>query len=141
MENQADVVATRLEAARRELLDLGLRNPLLNYRLLRSRGVEVLEESPAEVFRILVQEGRTMSFLPAVEDGAGDDLGQPEGEEADRPAGRHTDTRLQTGHSFAELQARLLSTYHLANTFIQEQGVYPLLLALGMVNWYESDSS
>ena len=144
MENQTNLVATRLEAARRELLDLGLRNPLLNYRLLRSRGLEVADELPAEVFRILVQEGRTMSFLPASEDGGGDNLGQPEGEEPDQPSGTaepHTDTRLQTGHSSAELQARLLSTHHLANTFVQEQGVNTLFLALGMVNWYESDSS
>ena len=141
MESQTDLVATRLEAARREMLDLGLRNPLLNYRLLRSRGLEVVDELPAEIFRILVQEGRTMSFLPASEDGAGDSLGQPEDEEPDQPAARHTDTRLQTSLSSAELQARLLSTYHLANTFIQEQGVNTLFLALGMVNWYESDSS
>ena len=141
MENQTDVVATRLETARRELLDLGLRNPLLNYRLLRSRGLEVVDELPAEVFRTLVQDGRTMSFLPALEDGAGDSEGQPEGEEPGQPAARHTGTRLQTGLSSAELQTRLLSTYHLANTFIQEQGVNTLFLALGMVNWYESDSS
>ena len=141
MENQTDLVATRLEAARRELLDLGLRNPLLNYRLLRSRGLEVVDELPAEVLRILVQDGRTMSFLPASEDGAGDNVGQPEGQEPNQTAARHTDTRLQTGLSSAELQARLLSTYHLANTFIQEQGVNTLFLALGMVNWYESDSS
>ena len=44
MENPTDLVATRLEAARKELLDLGLRNPLLNYRLLRSRGLEVVDE-------------------------------------------------------------------------------------------------
>ena len=33
-------VAAKLEAARRDLLDLGMRNPLLNYRLLRSRALE-----------------------------------------------------------------------------------------------------
>ena len=103
MEIQTDVVATRLETARRELLDLGLRNPLLNYRLLRSRGLEVVDELPAEVFRILVQDGRTMSFLPALEDGAGDSEGQPEGEESGQPAARHSDTRLQTGLSSPEL--------------------------------------
>ena len=141
MENQPDLVATRLEAARRELLDLGMRNPLLNYRRLRSRGLEVVDELPAEVFRILVQEARPMSFLPASENGDGDNLGQPEDAEPDQPAARHTDTRLQTGLSSAELQSRLLATYHMANTFIQEQGVNTLFLALGMVNWYESDSS
>jgi hypothetical protein len=40
-----------LEIARRELLDLGLRNTLLNYRPQRQKGVEVIDEKPAEVFR------------------------------------------------------------------------------------------
>ena len=47
-------ISAKLEAARRELLDLSLRNPLLNYRPLKSRGVEVVNEIPAAVFRILV---------------------------------------------------------------------------------------
>ena len=52
----AKVIAERLEVSRRELLDLGMRNPLLNYRLLRARGLEVVDEIPAQVFRLLVQE-------------------------------------------------------------------------------------
>ncbi len=32
----------KLEAARQELLDLGLRNKLINYKLLKTRGVEVV---------------------------------------------------------------------------------------------------
>ena len=48
----AEVIAQRLEVSRRELLDLGLRNPLLNYRLLRARGLEVVDEIPALVFRL-----------------------------------------------------------------------------------------
>ena len=45
-----------IEASREELLDLGLRNPLLNYRPSRARGVQVVDELPAEVFRILVHD-------------------------------------------------------------------------------------
>jgi uncharacterized protein DUF4011 len=45
-----------LEIARRDLLDLGLRNNLLNYRSLRAKGVEVIDEMPAEIFRLLVKE-------------------------------------------------------------------------------------
>ncbi|WP_406693837.1 DUF3320 domain-containing protein [Singulisphaera sp. Ch08] len=57
-----DPVGSRLNADRRDLLDLSLRNPLLNYRP-RSRGLEIVGESPPDVFRILVREGRAMSFL------------------------------------------------------------------------------
>ena len=138
----ATVIRDGLEAARRELLDLGLRNPLLNYRLLRTRGLEAVDELPDQVYRILVDEGRTMSFLPISDDEPDGNLGQPEeGEEHDELAARHTDARLQTALPSPELQTRLLSTYHLANSFIQEQGVNTLFLALGMLTWYESEDS
>ncbi|SIN72078.1 AAA domain-containing protein [Singulisphaera sp. GP187] len=57
-----DPVGSRLNADRRDLLDLSLRNPLLNYRP-RLRGLEIVGESSPDVFRILVREGRTMTFL------------------------------------------------------------------------------
>jgi len=38
-----------LEVARRDLLDLGLRNTLLNYRPLRAKGVEVVDETDHSV--------------------------------------------------------------------------------------------
>lgn len=138
----ASVIRSKLAASQKDLLDLSLRNPLLNYRLLRTRGLEVVDEVPGEVFRILVQEGKAMSFLPRTEQENGDLLGQPaeEAEEGGVPK-RHTDSGLQTALSSVELQTRLLSTFLLANTFIQEQGVNTLFLALGMVHWYESDSS
>ena len=141
MVNQADVVASQLETARKDLLDLGLRNQLLNYHLLRTRGLEVVDELSEEVFRILVHEERTMSFLPGASNGETADLAQPEANDLSQPADRHTDTRLQTALSSSDLQGRLLATYHLANTFIQEQGVNTLFVALGTVTWYESDSS
>jgi hypothetical protein len=56
-------IAEQLDEARKnELLDLTLRNPLISHRTLKSRGIEVIDERPAEVYRILVEEGRRMSF-------------------------------------------------------------------------------
>ena len=138
----ATVISGRLEVARRELLDLGLRNPLLNYRLLRTRGLQVVDEIPVQVFRLLVQEGRAMAFLPTVEGEDDGLMAQPqENTTTETPAERHTDHRLQTDLSSDELQSRLLATYYAANSFVQEQGVNVLYLALGMLTWYESDSS
>ena len=51
-----------LNEVRKELLDFGLRNPLLNYRLLKSRGLEVVDERPPDVYRLLVLEGKRFSF-------------------------------------------------------------------------------
>jgi len=103
-------VNSRLDQARRDLLDLSLFNRLLNYRSLKSKGLEIVDEKPVEVFRILVQEGRPMSFLPTrkqdrqtkqatllAETSEPDEvtLGQPGDDEGQRPD-RHTDNKLQT---------------------------------------------
>ena len=148
-----------LERSRRELLDLGLRNPLLNHRR-RAKQVPVVDELSAEVFRILVTEGRSMTFLPAPEEvleeltpgsaGSRDPdvsiwealLSQPEEARPDgTPAARHVDTRLQTSLGTGKLQARLLSIHRDARTHIEEQGVNVLFLALGFLHWYESETA
>ncbi len=84
-----------------------------------------------------------MSFLPRPDDDENYELGQPEYDDdnPDELAPRHTDNRLQTNEPSDRLQARLLNTYYMANTVIQEQGVNTLFIALGMVEWYESDTS
>lgn len=136
-----EVIVSKLDNARKELLDLGLRNPLLNYRLLKSRGLEIVDELPEEVFRILVKGSRKMSFLAVNQDEDADLMGQPDEEINDGPAGRHTDSKLQTGVSSDELQNRLLKTYYWANSYIQDHGANILFVALGMLKWYEADSS
>ena len=187
MTTYADI-RVKIEEARKELLDLTLRNPLLNYRYLRARGVEMVGESAAQVFDTLVVKGRTMSFLSdqaddedvaqmsfiagsqprhrlqpgriepteanasprySIVDAAGyrlldddgADFGQPEFEGALSFEANQTDRRLQTAESSPNLQKRLLNTYRIANTSIEETGVNTLFLALGMLRWYEADQS
>jgi very-short-patch-repair endonuclease len=148
-------INSRLDQSRRDLLDLSLYNRLLNYRPLKSKGLEIIDEKPVEVFRILVQEGRSMSFLRATratgpsgrqpllveeQDSGERSLEQPEDED-ESPLNRHTDTKLQTPYESEILQTRLLSTYYAARTYVEEQGVNVLFLALGMLHWYEAPSS
>ena len=128
-------IRAKIDASRRELLDLGLRNPLLNHRTLAAKGVEIVGESVAQVFQTLVTEGRPMSFRP----GAGDDSG--ENGDGDTAAANQSDRSLQTGEAPDNLQKRLLNTFRDANTSIQETGVNTLFLALGMLRWYEADAS
>ncbi len=130
----------RLEASRQELLDLGLRNSLLNYRCLRSKGVEVIDEKPSEIFRLLVGERKKLTFLPIDED---EELYTPPPEVnlLNLVSERHGDTKLQTAITAKQLHNRLLATYYAANTYMEEQGVNILFLALGMLKWYESDES
>ena len=147
MTNSQARIASVIETSREELLDLGLRNPLLNYRPSRARGVEVVDELPAEVFRVLVRERKAMSFKAAPEETRNGSeealwLAQPGDEDAQEgPAARHVDTQLQTNLGSAKLQSRLIKTERDARTFIEEQGVNILYLALGMLHWYESQTS
>ncbi len=130
-------VQTKLDKARSELLDLTLRNPLINYKLLKARGVEIVDESPSDIYRILVQDKKTMSFLPRDED----DSSYLFEDETEQDPDRHTDTKLQTNHSSNELQKRLRNTEYTERIAIEEQGVTTLYMALGMLKWYESESS
>jgi very-short-patch-repair endonuclease len=154
-------LATRLEASRQELLDLGLRNPLLNFRLSKAQGVAVVQEEAAEVYEVLVSQGKTMYFqaapeprkkaLPAATTGlatesadevalADEALPLPELTAEERQTSL-TDNKLQTAEPLAKLESRLLNTYYTARTSLEEQGVNILYLALGMLTWYEAESS
>lgn len=153
-------LAARLEASRQELLDLGLRNPLLNFRLPKAQGVAVVQENAASVFDVLVRQGKAMSFQAAPEvpkrtaplpkappTAASDDLPAMTDylvenppllpTEAERLA-RLTDNKLQTGEPLARLESRLQKTYYTARTSLEETGANILYLALGMLTWFEA---
>lgn len=122
----------RLEQARRELLDLGLRNTLLNYRLLKARGVEIVAPTGAEVFQWLVSEGRELTFAPA--------LPANESRQGSRSGGNAW-LGLRTAHEEKNLQSRLLNTFYAARTHIEERGANVLFMSIGMLHWFEDESS
>ncbi len=174
-------IRQELEKSRRDVLDLSLTNPLLNFRPTKRRGIEVVDERSRELFRILVggpvpdgsssRSPRVMYFLPASAETAIPATGQPAtdalnarhdidatddlddvpsellamlGEPDDDPDGaaaRHTDNKLQTALARAALNLRLRETFRQARLSIEEQGVNILYLALGILRWYESESS
>ena len=140
MKSETDI-GERIESSRKELLDLSLRNALLNYRPLSARGIEVVGENASQVFDTLVNDKRSMTFQSIGKDEAYRTFGFG-GDESDRaPSVNQKNRRLQTGETTTALQKRLLNTYRLANTAIEETGVNTLFLGLGMLRWYESDSS
>lgn len=152
---QSDLpIAEKLDRARMELLDLSARNRLLN--MPRSskgvRSVEVVDEKSAEVFRLLVREGKAFTFVAGKAARGGDepeadpaetdeisDLAQPDDEVADERGvfSRHADTRLQTRLTPKGLQKRLLELYFDARTLEEEQGVNILYLTFGTLKWID----
>ncbi|MBK8870757.1 MAG: DUF3320 domain-containing protein [Elusimicrobia bacterium] len=151
---ELDTVRERLEAARTNLLDMTLRNRLINFRAPKSRGVQIVNEDPSEIFRILVSEGKPMTFVgkPGKENEPNvlqKDLIPPPAvpEDSEQPVVGisevvdATDLKLNTNETASALSNRLLKTWRDAQSSMEEQGVNILFLALGMLEWYEADAS
>ncbi|KAA9345556.1 DUF3320 domain-containing protein [Adhaeribacter soli] len=145
-------IVSKLESSRKELLDLGLRNPLLNYKVPAARGLHIVQEKSEAVFEILVKQGKAMTFTgrPDKTRAAAEDPEAETEEEAafELPAlsgealeSAYTDTKLQTNETESKLQTKLLNTYYAARTSLEEQGVNTLYIALGLLQWYESENS
>ncbi|MGL4611138.1 MAG: DUF4011 domain-containing protein [Trueperaceae bacterium] len=144
-------IPKQLEVAREGLLDIGLRNPLLNYRThsksnkLLKRRLEIFDESPTEVHSILIAKGKSMSFSPQptkeVEETGGENILPATPYSAEELKKRHNDLYLQTKLSEQKLDVTLLEMYRTARTLQQEQGINNLYIALGMLRWFEADFS
>ena len=123
----ADNLAAKLEQARVELLDLSLRNRLINTSRTSSRSsrLEIIEELSDQVYDVLVGSGRQMSFAAAPEQEVPkqtnregleflDDLhlrAQPDDILPDDLAERQSDTILQTDQVSRHMQRKLLGRF------------------------------
>ena len=149
-------IRDRLLKERHALLDLSTRNRLLNtpLRTRNNRAIEIVDEKAGEVFRLLTSS-KALSFLPGIQlteaeraeldptDDVTGGIPQPEDDAVDERgvASRHSDLRLQTRLTSEGLQKRLFDIWYDAQTLEQEQGVNILYLAIGLLRWFDSDSS
>ncbi len=113
-------IGLRLDKARTDLLDLGLRNSLLNYKPPKNRGVEIVGAATADVFKSLVSDRASVSFTHEQARGV---------------------TGLPTRLDEEPLKRRLLATMLAANAHIEERGSNILFLALRMLHWFEDEKS
>jgi hypothetical protein len=51
-----NTIQPKLKAARKELLDLGMRNPLFNYKTSKLRGVSIFQEKSSLIYDILTSQ-------------------------------------------------------------------------------------
>ncbi len=133
-------ILPKLEASRKELLDLGMRNTLLNYKMPKARGIQVIQEKAVAIFEIIVRQNKAMTFLSRPGKDDDDAIEWPEITKEELESA-YQDTRLQTSETEQKLQTKILNTYYFARTSIEEQGVNILYLSLGMLNWYEQGNT
>ncbi|MGA9608011.1 MAG: DUF3320 domain-containing protein [Rouxiella badensis] len=148
----------KLERARTELLDLSARNKLLNIPRSKSEKLlEIIDERSTEIYRLLVEESKILTFLPG-RAGKNGELNDDEDinieteeaggdlffSECNRDDGailpEHQDTKLQTRLTPQGLQKRLLNLYHDSKTLEEEQGVNILYLTLATLKWIDPNN-
>ena len=59
------IVDASLDTWKRQLLDLTRRNRALNFRALKVSTIAMVDEQPAEVYRLLYDEERALTFAAA----------------------------------------------------------------------------
>ncbi|MBI3857576.1 MAG: DUF4011 domain-containing protein, partial [Planctomycetes bacterium] len=145
---ESDPIAQRLKTSRIDLLDLSLRNPLLNYRPSTRRGLEVIDEKAPQIFSFLVVEGGSLRVHHTKKTAPGDEdkdvffLDDQSPGPAELGVGEaNAPNSLATPYTKEALAGRLLATASDAWLTIQEQGVNTLFLALGMLHWKEEEAA
>lgn len=131
----------RLERWQRKLLDLSLRNALLNFRASK-RAIKLDAPNPG-LLEDLLAEGRALRLLPRPDlmDGA-DPRSQAihEGRTQEDLRREHALDALRRNEvlvnlSSDELDGRLIELYRSARATLQEGGANTLFLALGFLSW------
>lgn len=123
---------TRVERWKRRLLDLSLRNRLLNHRTT-SKTIPLAVHDLARLEDLLA-DGRVFRLLPE----------RPADSEDDESALRQRELesgRLRTTLADEDLERRLVRVYRAARLSLQEGGANTLYLAVGFLRWYETPAS
>ena len=64
MEESANMnIEVKIRALRKNLLDLTMRNKLLNFKP-QVRSIRVVDEIPTEIYQLMVLEDKKMQFMP-----------------------------------------------------------------------------
>ncbi|HWD41720.1 MAG TPA: DUF4011 domain-containing protein [Fimbriimonas sp.] len=158
---KGDAVRRQIDGLRKKLLDLTLRNRMLNYRPSKRLSIEIVDEDSSYLHRMLVEEGKKMSFvgLPdpvsslfaTKELGAHDDpvaLGEFRKaaeeeldafvENAATPLAQ-LDSKLNTKELESLLQPKLRTILRESHLASEELGVNTLFLTLGVLSWREEE--
>ena len=134
-------IANEFEKLRKKLLDLTLRNQLLNFKP-RAKTIEVANQSPSSVYQTLILQKKKMQFVPNKKER---DDGEKDAKSRfsslwdhppiDLSIFKEGDKSLKTNLSPKELQKRLFYINQQAKTMVQEQGYNILYLAMGFLEW------
>ena len=139
MPSNISIIQNHISSLRDNLLDLSLRNNLINFKP-RKNTIPIINEDIGHIFNLLVVNSEVLTF---------DFIDSDEPISDDTPWFRpdnncvpenFTDLFLQTSLSEESLNSNLNRLIRSAKLFIEEQGFNNIFLALGFLMWKESDS-
>jgi very-short-patch-repair endonuclease len=138
--------ADRLDRWKRKLLDLSLRNRLLNFTETKSAVPLLIPDLPS--LENALAEGKQLEVHPRPHDWDSSDRDSEvhrrrTGEDAANALlhDEFTHRRLRCGLEAPEVSRRLTEIYRSARSSLEENGANTLYLALGMLVWYETKTS
>ncbi|MDQ1251821.1 MAG: hypothetical protein QG646_932 [Euryarchaeota archaeon] len=156
-------VIKELEALRQNLLDLSLRNNLLNYRPSQKRTISITGNTLWEIYERFVLQEKSMRFRSKTrsrrsnkteegEEIEDDDQENEAGslrtiekylsfEEKNRIPSSRSGAFLETPDDSETLDRKLFYVFNQANSIFEEQGYPVLYLAVGFLQWNEIKSS
>jgi len=158
----SEPVRNAVEGLRSKLLDLSLRNRMLNYRPSKRFSISVVGEDPVHLYGLVAGENpRKLTFVgrpdPPLRGAAprdewtffDDEVSQYElKEEAEDELNAYLtdptkpvdqlDTKLNTEEYVSVLQAKLKAIQHQAVLAREELGINTLFLTLGMLEWFDT---
>ena len=159
--NQSSRLAATINGWKSKLLDLSKRNRALNFKVQKVSTVTIVDEQPAEIFKLLCLQDKSLKFLPQAEkekaaeaetnaepnsideEDLEENLPAPDFTpyETNNLADRYTDEYLQTNAAPEQLDKSLRRLEEQARLIIEEQGVNALFLSLGTLHYRESADS
>jgi len=129
-----NIIEKEFKNLRKELLDLTLRNQLLNFKS-RAKTITILNQSPLNLFQTLVLQENKMYFVANKKDKKEDKSSVWDHIPFDFSKFSEGDKKLATDLTPKELQKRLYYINNQAKTMLQEQGYNILYLAIGFLEW------
>jgi very-short-patch-repair endonuclease len=158
--SEEERVRSTVDAWKRKLLDLSGRNRALNFKVTKVSTVTIVEEQPAEVFRLLYLQEKALRFkasserdmhpapvenVPTAITEFDEDSGAAEADfvpyDPSDLEDRHRDGFLQTSASTDALDKSLRRIDEQARVSLEELGINTLFLTLGMLHYKESRDS
>ena len=134
LNKSSNIIEKEFKNLRRELLDLTLRNQLLNFKS-RAKTITIVNQSPVNLFQTLVLQDSKMYFVANKKDKNEDKSSVWDHIPFDFSKFSEGDRKLATDLTPKELQKRLYYINNQAKTMLQEQGYNILYLAVGFLEW------